>query len=313
MTMDPNVGPSEGAEPAPAGDDDRVVPSRGTLMVGLPRTGKTSYLGLLFVAMVKRASNSDLVLDEYDQDHSYLNQVVARLMGFQPADHTETDQRDGLDLTVRLPDGRPVRLYVPDLSGETWQAAHVDRALSAEVRDRAAEVGGFLLFTHVGTFVPSTTIAEDMAAAIDLGMDAREWQESASPVDGPGESPTQVALVDLIQIVQEGKYKPFRLSLLLSAYDIAQGAPAPPSPHDWVETNMPLLGQFLAANVDRIQCRIFGVSAQGGAYASVDDHESPVSQIALSDKGLLERAFVLDEDGTRVAISQPLLWALGDA
>lgn len=302
-----------GAEPALMAGYDRGVPSRGTLMVGLPRTGKTSYLGLLFVAMVKRGSSEDLVLEEYNQDHSYLNLIAERLMGFQSADHTETDQRDGLDLTVRLPDARPMKLYVPDLSGETWQAAHIERVLSAEVADRAAEVDGFVLFAHVGEFVPSTTIVEDMAAAIDLGMGEDEWQESASPVEVSGESPTQVALVDLIQMMREWQQKPFRLSLVLSAYDIAQAVPAPLSPHEWVETNMPLLDQFLTANADRIACRTFGVSAQGGVYSSADGQEgAPSTGAPMLDGGLLERAYVLGEDGTRTAISHPLLWALGD-
>lgn len=302
-----------GEAPAQMTQYDGVAPRRGTLMIGLPRTGKTSYLGLLFVAMLKRGSGEDVILEEYDQDHAYLNSIAARLMGFQPADHTEIDQRDGLDLTVRLTDARSVRLYVPDLSGETWQAAHVERVLSAEVNERASAVDGFMLFTHVGEFVPSTTIAEDMAAAVDLGMDAGEWQENASPVDGPGESPTQVALVDLIQMMQERQSGSFRLSLVLSAYDVAQAVPAPLSPYRWVETNMPLLHQFLVNSADRIECRIFGVSAQGGVYPSTSGAEERASEAGhMLEGGLLERAYVLDADGTRTAISHPLLWALRD-
>lgn len=276
---------------------------RKAIMVGLPRTGKTSFLGLLFVSIVYGA-DEDLRLEKYDQEHSYLNEIAEKLLGFESADHTHVDQQDGLNLAVRLPNGGAVELRIPDLSGETWQAAHLERVLSLDMSERIAEADGFILFTHVDDFVPSTTIAQGKAAALDLGVSEEDWIQGADPVLIPAESATQVALVDLIQILQERRREPFRLSLVLSAYDLATSV-IETSPKNWVQMNMPLLHQFLNARAVDIESRIFGVSAQGGSYHVSD------ATIKL-EEDLLRRAYVLDEDGSQCAVRLPLFWALGD-
>lgn len=298
-------------EPEPSNDVDAGTreTAASTLMVGLPHTGKTSYLGLLFVAMVNGQSG-DVVLEAFGQDHAYLNRIAARLQGFVPADHTEVGEGDGMNLTVRMPSGDAMTLAVPDLSGETWQTAHVERVLDGEVADYASQVTGIMVFTHAGDFTRSTTIAEAKTAAMALGTTEDEWKSEADVVERPAASPTQVALVDLIQIVLTQRERPFRLSLLLSAFDAATGEE---TPDEWVLKNLPLVAQFLASNGDSVNCRIFGVSAQGGAYANGTAADGDASRgVADREVDLLDRAYVMDGTGAKVKLHEPLLWALGD-
>lgn len=280
-----------------------------TLLVGLPRTGKTSYLGLIFVAMVS-GEPGDVVLEAYGQDHAYLNRIAARLQGFTAADHTEVGEGDGMNLVVRMPNGSASTLAVPDLSGETWEAAHVERILDAEIADYAHHVTGILLFTHAGDFKRSTTIAEAKSAAIALGTTEEEWSKEAAPVENPDSSATQVALVDLIQIVLAQRQRPLRVSLLISAFDAATGDDTPDA---WVRVNLPLLSQFIETNQDSCDCRVFGVSAQGGSYLGGAAGQAEASKATADrDADLLDRAYVLDGAGVRVKVYEPLLWALGD-
>ena len=280
--------------------------SAKTLMVGLPGTGKTSFLALLFLALVHDPDGNGPTLTAYEQDRAYLNRIAKKLQQCEPADRTQVGDEQGLSLALSMPDGgQSMRLVVPDLSGETWEAAHVERVLEESVWDDAEASAGFMLFASVTGFEGSPTIEEGKQAAALLGQKSQDWAEGSRAVQGDAPSATQVALVDLIQILSKLHDRPFNLSLVLSAYDTVDRTQIPPSA--WVEQNAPLLAQFLQGNASHIRTRIYGVSAQGG------DYNSDAAIEELAEQTILDRAFVLDASGQSVGVHVPLLWALGDA
>ena len=68
---------------------------------------------------------------------------------------------------------------------------------------------------------------------------------------------------------------------------------------------LPLLEQFLKANNDHIQYKIFGVSAQGGDL--IVNKGSLLTKINPTD-----RIIVKDEKEVSNDLSSPILWLLGD-
>lgn len=271
--------------------------AQSALFIGLPHTGKTTYLALAYGTIVNDI-NCGVALDAHDDDRAYLNRILAALQEFRQADHTTVGESEGMDLSLRFTEYGSARVEIPDLSGETWQSVHIDRSWDEQLVDTVRDCVGFLLFTNVDDHDAGQTVAEHQADAEALGDET--WDPDQPHAEKIGEGPTQLALVDLLQAVRRVHSDVFRLSVVLSAFDAAM--PADIRPADWVEQNLPLLDQYLAVNSDRIESRAFGVSGQGGVYPPAHELESIP---------LLRRAFVRGPNGQNESLLAPLLWALG--
>ena len=267
------------------------------LFVGLPHTGKTTYLALAYGTIVNDV-DCGVALDAHDDDLAYLNRILAALQEFRQADHTTVGETEGMNLSLRFSGHGSARVEIPDLSGETWQSVHVDRSWSKQLVEAVHGCTGFVLFTNVDVHEAGQTVAEHQADAEALGEDA--WDPNRPHSEEIGEGPTQLSLVDLVQAVRRVHVGAFRLSVVLSAFDAAM--PTNITPADWIEQNLPLLAQYLAVNADRIESRAFGVSGQGGVYPPPPELESIP---------LLRRAFVRGPEGEKEGLLAPLLWALG--
>jgi hypothetical protein len=267
------------------------------LFVGLPKTGKTTYLALAYGTILDDDA-CGVRLDAHDDDLAYLNRILEALQEYRPAAHTLVGQTEGLSLSLRFGQHETARVEVPDLSGETWEGVHVDRVWERELVGAVPICTGFVLFTNVDDHKAVQTVTELQADTEALGDTS--WDENAPHTPDVPEAPTQLVLVDLLHALRRVHRGTFRVSVVLSAYDAAE--PPGITPADWIEENLPLLAQYLAVNADVVDSRAFGVSGQGGSYPPSDD------QLAVS---LLERAYVLRPDGQKTTLLAPLLWALG--
>ena len=267
------------------------------LLVGLPKTGKTTYLALAYGTILDDDA-CGVSLDAHDDDLAYLNRILGALQEYRAADHTLVGQTEGLSLLLRFGQQEAARVEVPDLSGETWEGVHVDRVWERELVDSVPSCAGVVLFTNVDDHKAVQTVTELQADTEALGDTS--WDKDAPHSPDVPEAPTQLVLVDLLHALRRVHSGTFRVSVVLSAYDTAQ--PPGIAPADWSEANLPLLDQYLAVNADVIESRTFGVSGQGGSYPPGAD------QLAAS---LLERAYVLGPDGQSTTLLAPLLWALG--
>ncbi|WP_375479135.1 hypothetical protein [uncultured Jatrophihabitans sp.] len=273
----------------------------GILFSGLPSTGKTTYLALLYLAIVEdRAAR--LKLGRYSDDREYLNGISARLQRCEPAVRTEVDEQKTLSLSLLVgPEERSTILQIPDTSGELWEAALVERHMPTEIDERARNAEAVVIFVHCKNDFDSGTTIEEAGAA-----DAAAHGETAPSLTGedhpPGRSPTQVELVELLQILREDRGpRPARGCLAVSAFDLV---PQPMTPDEWVASNLPLLAQYVQVNRDWLEFTTFGVSAQGGRFDRPDLTASLLAQDAL------DRASLVWADGTVGEIGDPVLWAL---
>ena len=268
------------------------------LMAGIPHAGKTSYLALVYLAIMKGRS-ATITLGGYSDDREYLNDLVGRLFRCEVAKHTETGRTDGLSLSVDLPNGDAALLVIPDLSGETWLEALVDRTWTAELRDRVAETTGACVFVNVADFVDDPPIAQADRADEAAGV-APADRETDSGAEGKGQS-AQVQLVDLIQVLAENASRsPRRISLVLSAFDLVAGM----TPDEWMRMSAPLLVQYLEANTSWLQVEVFGLSAQGGRF------EVEEERAELLERDPLERASIVTAKGQATDYDEPVLWVM---
>lgn len=279
----------------------------GVLFAGLPETGKTTYLALLYLAMSNGRAN-DLRLGSYGDDREYVNRIAKKLLACEEIVHTEVSEQGRLQLSLELgPEHDAAVLQIPDLSGETWEDAVYERTWSQVVDDMARAASGYLLFVHVTRFDAAPSIASVQAAERALGEN-----DDATP-DGPEShptgagaakryQPTQVQIVDLLQLLcEERSVRPARVGIILSAWDLTDQTLTPAK---WLSTNAPLADQYLRANRTWLESKVWGVSAQGGNFQ--DDTE----RVTLLEKDAISRAIVLDAEGRPCAIETPTMWVM---
>ena len=284
------------------------------LLGGLPYVGKTSYLALLYLAIIQGRSGP-IVLGSYSDDREYLNEISQRLLRCEEAIHTEVGEERELGLSLEI-DGRPVFLRIPDLSGETWEDALQNRRLPRVLDERVRGVTGIMLFVHSTKLEVGVSIAAAQQAAAELAgaesADDETTPDSDTEVDTTASEtslvhqtkrrtqPTQVSLVDLLQLLCEerGRYSA-RVSLVISAWDSIGDLV---TPQEWLAVNCPLTDQYLDANAEWLDATIWGVSAQGG------DFKDPEAREKLLKQDAIDRAQVVESRGATAVVQDPLLW-----
>jgi hypothetical protein len=277
---------------------------RELLLVGLQETGKTSYLALFYLAVIR--GTEALRLSSYQDDREHLNRISGRLSECQDPRHTTVGEEGQLVLSLEVKESDlAVALRIPDLSGETWEEAVRKRLWSQEIDVQVRRSDAVLLFAHADQIDRGATMGEADRALASLGGPPKTpASESVDPrekkVDMKGEPPTDVQLVDLLELTAEQRGKrPTRTCLLLSAWDTQ---PSGLTPEQFLAKNLPLLHQYLKSNAGWLTHEIYGVSAQGGSFASEAE--------ALVNEDPLERASVVDGSGALTTIGEPITFAL---
>lgn len=244
------------------------------LLIGLPSTGKTSFLAALWYMVNQSDTDCALALDKLDGDSRYLNQIRDSWLEYKPVPRNPLDSEKAVAMLLKVKDsGALVKLNVPDLSGESFRLQWAHRQFTTQYDERLQEAGGAVLFVYPeGMSKPHRidTLKELEAAMGQAGTEQDTAEEDAvnpKPWDIE-KAPTQVQLVELLQFILGRDYfrPPFRLAIVVSAWDLVSGLGK--SPEEWVSSELPLLRQFLGCNSEMFTVEFYGVSAQGGRYAS---------------------------------------------
>lgn len=281
------------------------------LLIGLPSTGKTSFLAALWFAVQQTQSATALVLSKLDGDSGYLNRIRDAWLAYKPVPRTPTDTETFVSMHLKSSSGNEqIHLTFPDVSGESFKQQWASRQLSRSYNNCLKSADGGILFIHPKSITLPLRITEvnNLAALVDDS--AAEESESEALPKPPGipwdieKAPTQVQLVALLQFMMQQKklHNPFRLLIAVSAWD--EVASSNLTPAEWVVRQLPLLDQFLASHKDKLDVAYFGISAQGGSYDSGDiailQQELPAKRIAV----------VGDNIKNPHDITEPLLWLM---
>lgn len=303
--------------------------TNGIVLAGLPATGKTSYLALLFHAIVEDRADG-LRLGRFDDDREHVTEISDVLLASKVADHTTVDDEQDVTLSLTC-DGVEFVLNIPDLSGETWEHALVDRRWSSALDDDVADATGFMVFVHCKDINDGLTIVDaHQAEAAILGDDTptddveaeSDDHQPAEPTAGDTDSSdgeaggeqqvdedeethckqlTQVSLIELIQFFAATSPRPVRVSVVISAWDLE---PRKLKPQQWLSKNAPMLAQFLEVNTDEVEATVWGVSAQGADLSDDKVREE------YKDKDPIDRARIVAADRSEVGVAAPLRWVL---
>lgn len=288
------------------------------VIMGLPASGKTTYLAALWHQMEAGDTDCRLKLDVWEGDLSYLTGIAGRWRTFEAV--KRTSQTGDANVSVRIVDtrtGAKAKAFFADIAGERFDAQIELRRCRRTFFDNAEANDGILFFVSAenkqdslsinefNSFMPSGDVElpddADAAPAETTEASARratvtEW--------GPKHTPVQVRIVQMLSDLHRHPFtaRPRRLALIVSAWDIVAGSGI--SPARWIANEMPLLAQFLATNAESFTTRTYGVSAQG---LDLNDKAA----VAEAAKGDSSRRIIL-VDGTDVGndITTPLVWLM---
>ena len=238
-------------------------------MVGLPDAGKTTFLAAFWhVLRTDEVPGALRLADVLTGDRAYLNKIALQWTRCEKPDRTSTK---GVPVVMRVIEsgtGRDTKLSIPDLSGESYEEQWEKRECSSEFARLAGDANGVLLFIH-----PDLVKETDSIAAANLALQA--WGGDTAPAAGAEEEkptpwsargvPTQVKLVALLQFMWLHARRSLRVAVIVSAWDMVK---PPQEPATWLAKRLPLLAQYLDANTESIENRVYGVSAQGAPLSS---------------------------------------------
>jgi hypothetical protein len=239
------------------------------VMIGLPASGKTSFLAALWYLVQHKEVEHRLTLERMEGDSKHLNHISSLWASFEVVPRTSTSSERTVSMVLNdSVTKKTITLTFPDLSGESFMAQWVERHFTVSYDNFLKESVGGVLFISPLDYRKPVRIASALPLLKEMGAAGHSNSETddSSIAWDPTKAPTQVQLVELLQFVAEREYfnPPFRLALVISAWDQLKGVKA--TPLKWLVDEMPFLSQFLESNRRLFDFNVYGLSAQGGDY-----------------------------------------------
>ncbi|QHI98455.1 hypothetical protein GT347_10890 [Xylophilus rhododendri] len=291
------------------------------VIMGLPASGKSTFLAALWHLVSAGEVKSRLLLDDYDGDLKYLNLIAQAWRTFQKIPRTSQYGGD-VNVKIKLLDthtGSKGVAYFPDLAGEAFDIQVEARQSKPDFVEAVSEDDGILFFIgadlkgdtmsilELNASVPAgasdsvSEISGDQPESdrVGIAQEAEEWSPKAIP-----------AQVRIVQILSDLLCLPFaprrrRLVIIISAWDLVEARKI--SPVEWLTECMPLVSQFLRSNEETFRTRIYGVSAQGADLQDADAIKLIAQQPSAS-----RRIRVVGPAETDHDLTAPLVWLLSE-
>lgn len=283
---------------------------KSVVIIGLPSSGKTTFLAALWHLVTARDIPTALRFGGLGAgETSHLNAIAGRWRDAKIQDRTAVAGNRLVSINLLDAADNVVRATFPDVPGEAYRRMWEDRDCEPEIAD-ILRAGGVLLFIHSDTIRAPKWVVDEVELSKELGLevpngDTAPWH--------PRLAPTQVQLVDLLQMLRMPPLDtgPRRLAIMLSAWDKARGEGL--MPEDYLKDKLPMLGQYLHRGADGWVFQVYGLSAQGGDYDPVETGARTVPQA--------EELRALDRASTRIQLvgpaqethdlTEPLRWLMG--
>ena len=278
------------------------------VLVGGPETGKTNFLGRLWLAL--RNGESSLQISGTPEQIKYVEDTVRHLHRGRFAPRTDQNvAAEHSSITIPLAKRKPAegneqhKLVVPDVSGEIWKRAVETRTVSHERMRQLEEADGALVFVRVLS---------------ELNVSPPDWVNSAALMQlqedaDVREMPTQVMLCEFIRFLEwtlpaeRGGRKP-RVAVVITAWDRLDRERAAAGPKAYLEREYPLFAGRLN-DVSRFEVGVFSMSILGG-----DPGIDEGFRASLLDEGLAGAGYVQYSKGGEIRktadVGFPITWAI---
>jgi GTPase SAR1 family protein len=274
------------------------------LLVGLPGTGKTSFLAALWHYLKStKISNKKLTQYQLSPNAAYLQKIHNDWLSFKRPVRTVLAEQKDKDIELFLEDkgtGAKFVMNVPDVAGETFRDQWETRAWMKTYIEEVKKAAGFIFFIH-SQEITTLNLLQD-----SYGVPSEQVNSESSIQWSPKDTAAQVVLIELLQFHMEYFTRtPMPVVFVLSAWEKELDEAFAVEPTVWLETQMPMLSQFLKAHHERLLIAIYGISAQGGDFED-DDERAALQEL----REPAERIRVQVGTEKSKDISAPIQWLL---
>lgn len=294
------------------------------IFVGLPSSGKTTFLAALWDSINTKGSNKELELDNLkDCENEYLNFIRREWLKYSSVTRTNNTMLQATSMNLKdSSNGEKFTINIPDIKGETFRDQFSTREWSDEYKKIIDDVNGLVLFItpkdknarpqllrdairaerdlHKALKVANTIIEPSKV----MEVTEQSYKENKFIAYSHEHTPSQVKLVDFLQMLhyQKNFDNAVKLSVVVSAWDTIPETTI--TPEDWVKNHLPLLHQYISCNDDLYDPKYFGVSAQGGDYDLEQDMD------ILYEIKPIDRVKVKVNNEIKKDISLPITWII---
>ena len=275
-------------------------------LVGGPDSGKTNYVGRLWISLKER--KGALQRAGMPTDITYIEAICAHILKGEFAGRTDRNmERQNFSVPLKSDDdGQTANLMVPDFTGELWLNAVVNSELPKDWLDELEKADSALLFVRV--LSPLNVQPLDWVATRDILRLAGDGNED-------GKLPTQVVLCELLRLLENrlkprpGGGKP-RVAVVVTAFDLLDQESRQAGPSAYLKHQFPLFAGALE-DLECADARIFGVSIVDGDPERDDAFKQRILGMNMSEIGsvIFENADGVDTDAD---VTLPVAWAIGD-
>jgi hypothetical protein len=278
-------------------------------IVGLPASGKTTLLAALWHMVREPGSMTVLKFHSLSQgNYEHLNALAKLWRSGKIQQRTQFSGAKTVSMRLKDASDRPIEVSFPDLPGEDFSRMWERRELDKGVLNTLS-APAIVLLVNGDTIKMPAWVVERMALAKEVGIvppevEAADWS--------PDLAPTQVKIVDLLQMLMSGDLNigERRLAVLISAWDKVEEEEL--SPEELLEAKLPLLNQYLRNGRDPWTWHVWGLSAQGGVYEDPEKGENfPETDALRALERPSDRIKVVDSGETCTDITKPLEWLIG--
>ncbi len=237
------------------------------ILVGGPETGKTNYLGRLWIAL--KAKKFQLRTASTPENIQYVNGITEHVTQGKFAPRTEdTNAVREFHATISSADGTlNTDMVVPDMKGEIWQVAVRTLEIPINWYNSLKESNSAILFLRARS--PLIVQPVDWVVSQELIRGGRIQQFESDEV------PTQVTIIELMRFLDENLRRDNidhlpKVGLLITAWDVLDADEKKAGPMAYIEQEFPLLAERLKDKLS-IDVKVFGLSIVGGDLENDED------------------------------------------
>lgn len=257
----------------------KSMENKSVFMIGMPSSGKTTYLVSLCRLLVWGEQETVWTLDKKEMPEGYENiiELMKQLNSYQILNRTLNPVPYHLQFPLFNNQQQQIQFVIPDLSGEVFRDLVYDRRIKYQILKQMEDADVLLFFINVATMVEEVRIGIQDKSAIkrleeEHGISEQKEPEGAELLDEKLNN--QSAVVELLQCVDHLVKRPLKIKFIISAWDLVEKEYKEQSmnPEGCIEEKLPLLYQYISSFDSRkISYEYWGVSAQGGDFEDDDE------------------------------------------
>jgi hypothetical protein len=244
-------------------------------MVGMPGSGKTTYLAMLSNMLVDNCNDMKLSkkAEDIPEGYEYFSKFGRQLLECKELDRTRRLEYNSLKISLWDDVENEYLLDVPDISGEVFRDLVKDRRINRDIAKRIQESDCLLFFINYKNMSWERRIPLKRRNIGEKNIYYMENKEPNSVLVSKREA-NQSEIVELLQTLFDLELNKPYIRFILSAWDrVEEEKGTDILPSKFVKKMFPLLHQFVETNSNYFKAEYWGVSAQGGDFRNPKDVE----------------------------------------